>query len=150
MWAVVDRQEMLRHKRHKSSPSHRRKEKAVTVNGPCFMVLLTLKEQMEWNMYHTGQLSVLLQYNRSWITLPQASQLGKLILEREWFVCQMAWDWFSVAFFVFVLSPFAFWPWKRWHFLHIGTPLHWSTQNSCKYWNYLYALNNCAVFFVQP
>lgn len=142
MWAVVGRQEMLQRKRQKSSPSHRRKEKAVTVNWPCFMVLLTLKEQVEGNMHHTGQLSVLLQYPRSWIIMPQASQFGKVTLYTEWFVCQMAWDWFPVVFFVFVLSPFAFWPWQHRIFLHIGAVLHWSTQNSCKYLNDLYVLNN--------
>ena len=34
----------------------REREKAATMKGPCFMVLLTLKEQVEWNMHHTGQL----------------------------------------------------------------------------------------------
>lgn len=104
MWAVVGRQEMLQRKRQKSTPSHGRKEKAETVNGPCFMVLLTLKEQVEWNMYNTGQVSVLLQC-RSWIILPQASQLGKLMLDREWVVCQMAWHWFSVAFLFLCSLP---------------------------------------------
>lgn len=141
MWAVVGRQEMLQRKRQKSTPSHGRKEKAETVNGPCFMVLLTLKEQVEWNMYNTGQVSVLLQC-RSWIILPQAShsqtdagqRMGCLSDGLTLIFC---------CFFVFVLSPFAFWPWKCCLFLHTGTTSHWSASNSCKYWNYVYDLNNC-------
>lgn len=53
-WAGVGRQKMLWHKKQKSSPSHRLEEKAVTGHSLCFMVLLTLKEQVEWNVYNSG------------------------------------------------------------------------------------------------
>lgn len=39
-----------------------------------------------------------------------------------------------LCFFVLSLSlSLCFRSWKRWLFLHIGTALHRSTQNSCKY-----------------
>lgn len=67
--------QMLKSKRQKSSSPR---------------TLLTLKEQAEWNRHHAGQLSVAPVAEIVNHFASSFSQLGKLILETERFVCPMA------------------------------------------------------------
>lgn len=103
------------------------------------MVLLTIKEQVEWNCW-------LLQYPRSWIIMPLwLLSLGKYLCRRNVFACQMAWEWFLVAFFVlfvFVFLPLCFLILETLAFPARRGVIHSSIQNSCKYSNDVSVFNN--------